>query len=118
MDKLIISDLLLRCIIGMNEDERKNKQDVIIHIDIYTDTKKAGETDDIEDTVNYRTLAKEVIRMVEGSSYKLLEAMAAGIADICLRHDRVEGCRVRVEKPGALRFAKRVGVEIERWKNK
>ena len=115
-DTLIISDLLLRCIIGINEDERKNLQDVILNIEIYTDTKKAGKSDDIHDTVNYRTIAKEIIKMVESSSFNLLETMNAEIVKIIFSHESVEGCKVRAEKPGALRFSRNVGVEIERWK--
>jgi len=118
MDKLLVSDLLLRCIIGINEEERLNKQDVIIQITLYTDTTKAGQSDDIKDTVNYRTITKEVIAMVENSSYNLLETMLAKIVEICFSHEGVEGCLIRAEKPGALRFARTVGVEIERWKNK
>ena len=113
-DQIQIKDLHLRTIIGINEQERRNRQDVLINITLYTDTRAAGRSDDIDDAVNYRTITKQIIELVEGSSFFLVEKMAAEIAAICLADPRVERARVRVEKPGALRFARSVGVEIER----
>jgi FolB domain-containing protein len=113
-DQIQIKDLLLRTIIGINEEERRAQQDVLINITLFADTDAAGTSDDIDDAVNYRTIAKQVIAMVESSRFFLVEKMAAEIASICLDDARVERVRVRVEKPGALRFARSVGVEIER----
>jgi dihydroneopterin aldolase/2-amino-4-hydroxy-6-hydroxymethyldihydropteridine diphosphokinase len=113
-DQIHIKDLLLRTIIGINEEERRAKQDVLINIVLYADTRAAGASDDIEDAVNYRTLTKRVIKLVEESQFLLVEKMAAEIAAICLDDPRVERASVRVEKPGALRFARSVGVEIHR----
>jgi D-erythro-7,8-dihydroneopterin triphosphate epimerase len=113
-DQIQIRDLLLRTIIGINEEERRNQQDVLINITLFADTRAAGASDDIDDAVNYRTITKQVIAMVESSCFFLVERMAAEIASICLDDPRVERVRVRVEKPGALRFARSVGVEIER----
>lgn len=113
-DVIQITDLLLRTIIGINEEERRKRQDVLINITLYADTRAAGQSDDIDDAVNYRTLTKQVINMVEASSFFLVEKLAAEIAAICLADPRVERARVRVEKPGALRFARSVGIEIER----
>ena len=113
-DQIHITDLSLRTIIGINEEERRSRQDVLINITLTADTRAAGASDDIADAVNYRTIAKRVIAMVEGSRFYLVEKMAAEIAAICLDDPRVERARVRVEKPGALRFARSVGVEIER----
>jgi len=113
-DQIHIKDLLLRTIIGINKEERRNRQDVLINMVLYADTRAAGASDDIEDAVNYRTITKRVIELVEGSQFYLVEKMAAEIAAICLDDPRVEGVRVRVEKPGALRFARSVGVEIHR----
>ena len=113
-DRIQIHDLLLRTIIGINEEERRNRQDVLINITLYADTRAAGASDEIEEAVNYRTITKQVIECVEGSSFHLVEKMAAEIAAICLRDPRVEAVDVRVEKPGALRFARSVGVEIHR----
>ncbi len=113
-DRIQIKDLLLRTIVGINEDERRNPQDVLINIVLHADTHAAGATDSIEDAVNYRTITKRVIALVEHSRFYLVEKMAAEIATICLEDPRVERATVRVEKPGALRFARSVGVEIER----
>ncbi len=113
-DEIIIRDLLLRAIIGINEDERRNRQDVLINITLFANTETAGRSDKVEDTVNYRTLAKQVIRLVENSSFYLVERLAAEIMSFCMADPRVERARVSVEKPGAVRFARSVGVVIER----
>jgi FolB domain-containing protein len=113
-DRIEIKDLLLRGIIGINDWERENEQDILISITIYADLRRAGETDDIEHSVNYRTVTKRVIEHVESSEHFTVETLAAKIAQICLEESGVLRVRVRVEKPGALRFAKSVGVEIER----
>jgi len=114
MDRIEIKDLLLRTIIGINEEERRKRQDVLINITMFADMHAAGASDDIADAVNYRTITKQVIQRVEGSQFYLVEKMAAEIADICLQDPRVKRVRVSVEKPGALRFARSVGVTIER----
>ena len=116
-DRILIQDLLLRAIIGINPEERRNRQDVLINLTLYVDTQAAGLSDDIADAVNYRTITKRVIALVEGSQFYLVEKMAAEIAVICLEDPRVERARVRVEKPGALRFARSVGLEIERGRD-
>jgi FolB domain-containing protein len=116
-DRIYIKDLLLRTIIGINDEERRNRQDVLINIVLYADTYAAGASDDIEDAVNYRTMTKRVIGLVEGSQFYLVEKMAAEIAAICLDDPQVERATVRVEKPGALRFARSVGVEIDRTRS-
>ena len=113
-DQIQIKDLLLRTIIGINESERRARQDVLINIVLSADTRPAGASDDIEDAVNYRTITKRVIELVEESRFYLVEKLAAQIAAICLDDPRVEAVDVRVEKPGALRFARSVGVEIHR----
>lgn len=113
-DQIQIKDLLLRTIIGINEDERNNRQDVLINLTLFADTRQAGISDDISDAVNYRTITKRVIALVENSSYFLVEKLVAEIADLCLQNPQVERVRVSLEKPGALRFARSVGVTIER----
>ncbi len=113
-DRIEIKDLLLRGIIGINDWEREVEQDILINITLTADLSEAGKTDSIENTVNYRTLTKLIISLVETSQRFTIEALAADIAGICLAQEGVERARVRVEKPGALRFAHSVGVEIER----
>ncbi|MBI5960794.1 MAG: dihydroneopterin aldolase [Chloroflexi bacterium] len=112
-DKIIIKDLLLRGIIGFNDWEREKKQDILINLTLFTDMRAAGQSDNAADILNYRTITKLIIEGVENSQFHLVEALATYIARLCVKHgaDRVI---VRVEKPGALRFAQSVGVEIER----
>ncbi len=117
MDKIIIKDLLLRGIIGINEDERVNKQDILINVVMYTNTQAAAATDSIEDAINYRTITKHIIRHVEASADFLVEKLVNDIARLILTEYSIERATVRVEKPGALRFANSVGVEIERTRS-
>jgi len=113
-DKIVIRDLLLRGIIGLNEWERDKKQDILVNITIYYDIKNAGKSDSVDDTLNYRSITKAVIEMVDSSNFYLVEALAAEIARMVTVRFRAPRAIVRVEKPGALRFARSVGVEIER----
>ena len=114
LDRIHIRDLLLRCVIGVNDWEREIKQDVLINITLHADLKTACRTDRIEDTVDYRAIKNNVAAMVESSSYMLVERLAERVTDICLEHPRVQRVEVSVEKPGALRFARSVGIEIVR----
>ncbi|MDP2852429.1 MAG: dihydroneopterin aldolase [Gallionella sp.] len=114
MDSIRICDLLVRCILGINENERREKQDVVINLTLYTDLHKAGKSDRIEDTVDYRALKKRVLSMVVGSRYLLVEALAEAVAELCLDQHGVRQVDVCVEKPLALRFARSVAVEITR----
>ena len=116
MDKILIKDLLLRCIIGTNDPERKDKQDVLINIELNSDLSEAARKDDLAEIADYKAITKQVIHMVESSQFYLVETLAEEIAKICLRHPKIQRVRVRVEKPGALRFARSVGVEISREK--
>lgn len=114
MDKIIIKDLLVHGIIGVNDWERETSQDILINIEIDADLSKAGASDNLEDSINYRTLAKRVIAHAETAKRLTVEALAADLAAICVEEPGAQKVRVRIEKPGALRFAKSVGVEIER----
>ncbi|MDA1256505.1 MAG: dihydroneopterin aldolase [Chloroflexi bacterium] len=115
-DRIHISGLRVQCIIGINDWERVTKQEVLIDIALHADLTRPGESDDIKDTVNYRDISKEVQAHVKASSYGLIEAMARNIATICLKPDGVLRVDVSVQKPGALREADSVGVEISREK--
>ena len=116
MDRILISNLRGRCIIGVHEEERRKKQDVVINLTIFTDLRKAGKSDRFEDAVDCRAIRERIVAMVEGSHYYLVEALAGAVAQICLEHPAIAGVQVRVEKPSALRFTRSVGVEIVRWK--
>jgi len=114
MDQVFITDLVARGIIGVNDWEREKPQEILINIVLFADLQAAGESDDIVDCVNYRTVAKKVMAHAESAARFTVEALAADLAKICLQIPRVQKARVRVEKPGASRFSKSVGVEIER----
>jgi dihydroneopterin aldolase/D-erythro-7,8-dihydroneopterin triphosphate epimerase len=114
LDEIHIRDLQLRAIIGLSEEERRDRQDIRIDLVLYTDTRPAASADSIDQAVNYRTLTKRVIEVVEGSRFFLVETLASEIASVCLQFSGVERVQVSVEKPGALRFARSVGVLIER----
>jgi FolB domain-containing protein len=114
MDQVFISDLVARGIIGINDWEREKPQEILINVILYADLRKAGESDDINDCINYRTVSKKVQAHAENVKRFTVEALAADLARICLEIPAVQKVRVRVEKPGASRFARSVGVEIER----
>lgn len=114
LDQIHIKDLLVRAIIGINDEERVNRQDVIINITLYADVRLAAETDDIVHAVNYRTIAKNVIDFTESSQFFLVEKLAEAIALLCFQESGVERAIVSVEKPTALRFARTVGITIDR----
>lgn len=117
MDKVIIKNLLARGIIGVHDWERKRAQNILINITLFTDTRRAAETDNLNDCVNYSTMSKKVLAHAESINRLTVEALANDLAKLCLEENGVEGVIVRVEKPGAVRFAESVGVEIERSKH-
>ena len=114
VDRIYIRDLSLRCIIGVFPEERRAKQDVLINVAMDCDLGQAAQTDELAETVNYKTINKKIVAMVETSTFQLIESMAEKIAAICLASDGVTRVKVTVDKPGALRFARSVAVEVER----
>lgn len=114
MDTITIKNLRLRCLIGFNPDERREKQDVIITMELFTDIRRGGTSDDPADILNYKTVNKAVIRHVEASSYNTLEALATSIARVAIVDCGVSDLRVTVQKPHALRFTDDVMVTIRR----
>lgn len=114
MDRIFIRDLGLRCVIGVYEDERRERQDIILNIVMGGDFAAAAKSDDIADAVNYKDIKKAVIKLVENSQYRLIETLAERVAAVCLEHPKVQQVTVTVDKPGALRFARSVAYEITR----
>lgn len=114
LDRIFIRDLHTRCILGIFPEEREKPQEININIILYADLHKAGESDAIEDTVDYKEVKQRVLAYVEDSSCFLVEKLAREVADICLASPGVEQATVTVDKPGALRFARSVAVEITR----
>jgi dihydroneopterin aldolase/D-erythro-7,8-dihydroneopterin triphosphate epimerase len=114
LDAIHIRDLALRCIVGVFAEERKHLQDVIINVTLHADIRAACASDRIEDTVDYKAIKNRIIALVEESSHYLIEALAERVAQACLEDRRVARVAVTIDKPGALRFARSVAVEIER----
>jgi len=115
-DRIHIRDLKISCIIGINPEERVKKQDVVINLSLHADLSKAAGSDKIEDTVDYKKLKKSILSCVEGSDFFLLERLAERVAEIALEPSLVERVDVAIDKPGALRFARSVAVELTRLK--
>ncbi|NOY79416.1 MAG: dihydroneopterin aldolase [Kiritimatiellaeota bacterium] len=114
MDCIRIEDLSFSCIIGVNPDERCRKQGVLLNIALFLDLRSAAADDDLTLTVDYKTLKKRLVTRGRASRYRLIEALAEDVARTCCREPRVARVQVRVDKPGALRHARTVAVEIER----
>jgi dihydroneopterin aldolase len=114
VDRIFINALATEAVIGIYDWERGVKQRLEIDLDMWVDLRAAGRSDAIEDTLNYKSIAKRVLALVEGSSYGLVEALAGEIARVVLDEFKVARVRVTVHKPGAVRYSRDVGVVIER----
>ena len=120
MDKIFLTELKVDTIIGIWEWERKIRQTVIIDLEMSADIAKAAATDSVEDTLNYKSVAKRIQGFVGDSSFQLVETLAERIAGIIREEFGVQWVKVRVNKPGAIRGSKDVGILIERglWSDK
>ncbi len=107
---ITIENLKLRTIIGIFEWEKNIKQDVVINVEIQFDGRLAAESDNIEDTVDYKKITKEIIKYVEEGRFNLIEKIAGGVAEIVIKVPKVLRTTVKVAKPGALRYADSVSV--------
>ena len=114
MDKIFLSELKVDTIIGIWEWERRIRQTVIIDLEMSADIAKAAASDDVADTLNYKSVAKRIQGCVADSSFQLVETLAERIAAIIREEFDVAWVQVRVNKPGAIRGSKAVGVFIER----
>ena len=114
MDKIFLDELKIDTIIGIWDWERKMRQTVVIDLEMSADVARAASTDSVEDTLNYKSVAKRLQQFVGDSSFQLVETLAERIATIIREEFGVAWVRVRVHKPGAIRGSKDVGVEIER----
>jgi len=114
MDIIFLSDLRVETVIGIWDWERKIRQTVSIDLEMSADIAKAAATDDVKDTLNYKLVAKRLQQFVGDSDFQLVETLAEKIAAIVLDEFDVEWVKVRVNKPGAIRGARDVGVLIER----
>ena len=114
MDIIFLHDLRIETVIGLWEWERKIRQTVAIDLEMSADIRKAAATDSVDDTLNYKLVAKRLQQYVGESSFQLVETLAEKIAGIVIDEFDVAWVRVRVNKPGAIRGARDVGVIIER----
>jgi dihydroneopterin aldolase len=114
MDIVYLHDLKIDCVLGIWEWERRTTQTVTIDLDLGADVRQAATSDRIEDTVNYKAIAKRLIAFVGESQFGLVETLAEKIAEIVLEEFPVRWVRVRVNKRGAIRGASDVGVIVER----
>jgi D-erythro-7,8-dihydroneopterin triphosphate epimerase len=105
-----IKNLRLRTIVGINDCERNELQDVVLNIEMVFDGEKVSESDDIEDTVNYKKIKKQIIKEVEQSRFYLLDKLASHVLRLVMRNEKVIKVTVEVDKPHALRFADSVSI--------
>ncbi len=113
-DRILVRDLLARGIIGLNDWEREKRQDILINMELYVDARAAARSDAIADSLDYRSLTKAVLAHAESAGHRLVETLAHEIARIAVVDHGAARAVVRVEKPGAVRFARSVGVEVDR----
>ena len=116
-DKIYVEDLRVKATIGIFDWEKKIKQDVSISYEIPHDNVKAAKADAIEATTDYKSITKGIISFVENNKFELVETFAEKIAEMVIKDFNINEIRLRVSKPGALRFSKDVGVIIERNKS-
>ncbi len=114
MDIIYLRELRVDTVIGIYEWERRIRQPVIIDLEMAADVRRAASTDNINDTLNYKAVAKRVIAFVEGSQFQLVETLAERVAEIVMGEFHVPWLRLEVNKKGAVRGARDVGVIIER----
>jgi dihydroneopterin aldolase len=114
MDKIFIHALKSEAIIGIYDWERQVRQTVLVDVEISADIRKAALTDSIEDTLNYKRVAKRVLAFVEGSQFHLVETLAEHLAMLILEEFGVGWVRITLSKPGAVRSSRDVGVALER----
>ncbi|HWK73405.1 MAG TPA: dihydroneopterin aldolase [Povalibacter sp.] len=114
MDKIFLSSLSVECIVGIWEWERRVKQTVIIDIEMAADIRKAAASDRIEDTIDYKKVAKALLTFVGESQFQLVETLTERIAELIVTRFGVSWVKVRLNKQGAIRGARDVGIQIER----
>lgn len=114
MDKIFLTALNVECIVGIYDWERRVKQTVIIDVEMAADIRRAAATDSIEDTIDYKRVTKRLLQFVGESQYQLVETLTEQIGRVIVTEFGVSWVRVRLNKRGAIRGARDVGIEIER----
>ena len=116
MDIVFLHEMKVDTVIGIWEWERKIRQTVVIDLEMAADIRKAAASDSIDDALNYKSVAKRLQQFVADSEFQLVETLAEKIAAIVMDEFGVSWVRVKLNKPGAIRGARDVGVVIERGK--
>jgi dihydroneopterin aldolase len=114
MDKIFLKELTTETVIGIFDWEREVKQTVAIDLEMSADIRRAARSDSIQDTLNYKAVAKRLLAFIQGSRFQLVETLAEEVARVVLTEFPVEWVKVTLHKPGAIRFSRDVGVMIER----
>jgi dihydroneopterin aldolase len=114
MDKIFLNGLSVECIVGIWEWERQVKQTVVLDIEMATDIRKAAASDHIDDTIDYKKVSKRLLSFVGESQFQLVETLTERVAEILIKEFHVPWCKVTLDKKGALRGSKDVGIIIER----
>ncbi len=115
LDRILIKDLSVPGILGIKPDERINEQEILVNAVLWADTRPASVSDDIDDAVNYRTITKALIAHIRDGKPMLVERLVQELVDICFELEpRIMRVEMTVEKPGALRYARSVGISIVR----
>lgn len=114
MDIIFLKDLRVETVIGIFDWERRIRQTVGVDLEMAADIRKAAATDAIEDTLDYKAVAKRLIDFIQNAEYGLVETLAEEVARVVVTEFDVSRVKVTLHKPGAIRGAKDVGVIIER----
>lgn len=112
MVTICIKNLRLRTYIGFNDDEMRKRQDVVVNVRFGYEADEAAETDDVKYAVNYRTITKEIIALIEDGRFMLLERLAADVLELLMKHQSISSAEVEVDKPNALRFSDSVSARL------
>jgi dihydroneopterin aldolase len=113
-DRIFLRGLTAECVIGFIDWERRVKQTVVVDLELPVDCRQAAVTDDVTDTVDYKKVSKRVLAFIEASEFKLVETLAQRLAMLILEEFPIEWLRLSINKPGAIRNSRDVGVSLER----
>lgn len=115
-DRIFLRGLEVECLIGFIDWERRIRQKVVIDFELPVDCRRAAERDDVADTLDYKKVSKRIIAFVGASEFQLVETLAHRVALLVLEEFDVEWIRLSINKPGAIRGSRDVGVAIERMR--
>jgi dihydroneopterin aldolase len=113
-DTIFVDGLEIRTVLGVEDWEREEPQTILVDLRMSCDAAHAARTDDVADALNYRTVAKDALAFGAAARFRLVETFAERLADHLIARHGIERLWMRVAKPGAVRFSRTVGVELER----